>query len=51
MGAPICSQQLFAEIDASILRKERTVAQFGHATGELHQKLGVNLKLRAVIIS
>ena len=30
---------VFAEIDAAILRKEKAVAQFGYATGELRHKL------------
>ena len=30
---------VFAEIDAVIIRKEKAVAQFGHATGELRYKL------------
>lgn len=39
----ICCADLFAavyaEIDAVILPKEKAVAQFGHATGELRHKL------------
>jgi hypothetical protein len=31
--------EVIAEIDAVILRKEKAVAQFGHATGELRHEL------------
>jgi len=30
---------VFAEIDAAILRKEKAMAQFGYAKGELRHKL------------